>query len=599
MTGIFGCVSFSRDSKQFEEAIITSLDKRRGRKTKIYVDSRAIIGVQYNESPSDVYFLERGDFVIALLSSMITKGTTEKISRVLSNRAIDVLDEYSAVVYDKSHQRLWLSSDVFNIRKVYYLKENEVLFFSSSLRHLISVLLKLASNKIFLSSIDIEPLIFYIASGIFPPGYTLFSNVKKTLPGEKLIFNSSGKILHEEEFLNVSGIHVIFEEKIAEDLVFNTLLNSVCERISDYNKSVAVSLSGGIDSSLILSLLTRVYPREKIVGVHINVNPGENQSAELIADHVGIKLNNIDLPSDPSRLLDLFEEGLRLVEEPTTRSGFVSRFVALKNMASLSKVVFLGEGGDELFLGYSPELWTWDEKVYVRPLIKSHLMAKILTSTFSSLGDFGISKLRVLPACFYEDPILRYALSATILDLNLFSMLSMMFRINVSQLIVRKLEPIIKRAQSLGSDRETLSSRSYLLLFILPYSDVLMDENFASFFNVSLKLPFFDREATKLAFSLSRKLKLNDTTTKYIIRRMCENRKLIPAKILQSKQKLGFIQPEFFLQSEEVSLEIKDKLKILPLNSSVLSLLNQLIELPRANKVSLTLLTYFESLGLY
>jgi asparagine synthase (glutamine-hydrolysing) len=590
MTGIFGCISFSTDVKQFEDVIITSLDKRRGKKYEVYVDSRAILGVQYGDSTSNIHFLKKNDLVVTLLSSAFRETVTIDKS-VFSNEMLD-LDEYSAAAYDKKSQRFLLVNDVFNIRKVYYLKKNDVLFYSSSLRHLINFLKKV-SNRSFPLSIDMESLIFYLVSGSFPPGSTLFSEIQKTLPGERLYFNSNG-ITRIGRLLNVHDMHLISDERTAEDLIFNTLLNSVSKR-ANYDENIAISLSGGIDSSLILALLTKIYPRENIVGVHISLDARESQNAESIADFAGIKLIEKKLSSsEPNRLHEIVTECLHLMDEPTTRSGFVPRFVALKEIAQVSKVAFLGEGGDELFLGYVPELWIWDEKTYVKPIINTYL-TKISLALFSRFGDLGINKLRVLPSCTYSDSIRRYALSATILDLRTFFTIQSYIKLNVSELILRKLDPIVREAENLSFSKETLSSRSYLLLYMLPYSDILVDENFSSYLNVGLKLPFFDQNVARLAFSLSRELKLKNGTTRYIIRQMAEHKKLIPTEIIKSRKKIGFMQPVF--NHEEY--EIKDKLKNLPLENHIISLLGRVSELPKAADSVLILLDYFESLKLY
>lgn len=117
-------------------------------------------------------------------------------------------------------------------------------------------------------------------------------------------------------------------------------------------RSVAVPLSGGVDSTLIAKLVKEVKPDDcklYLVSMGFGHESDEVKEAESIAEEIGS--NTFEQIMVPNVLHDL-PKHIRIVKEPrwNTYFGYVVEYV--RNVCN-TKVIITGDGGDELFGGYS------------------------------------------------------------------------------------------------------------------------------------------------------------------------------------------------------------------------------------------------------
>ncbi|MCF8143922.1 MAG: hypothetical protein K9N21_08395 [Deltaproteobacteria bacterium] len=115
----------------------------------------------------------------------------------------------------------------------------------------------------------------------------------------------------------------------------------------------AVSLSGGLDSSIIAAIAKEYNPDLKLFTVAVQSAPGPDlENAKLMADFLGLKhyiyeiteSDIVDFVSDSIWYLESFDEDCI--------SGILSNYYASKIVKSHSNAVLVGEGADELFGGY-------------------------------------------------------------------------------------------------------------------------------------------------------------------------------------------------------------------------------------------------------
>ena len=133
------------------------------------------------------------------------------------------------------------------------------------------------------------------------------------------------------------------------DSIEKSICNNLEKKLEKYNENkISIALSGGVDSTLVLSLLRKIKPDIEIHAISIkfanSVDETINASkiaAEFNAEHHIIELDNY--------LLEL-PKAISMIKLPFWDLHW---YYVAKNAKSLSKILISGDGGDELFAGYT------------------------------------------------------------------------------------------------------------------------------------------------------------------------------------------------------------------------------------------------------
>ena len=115
----------------------------------------------------------------------------------------------------------------------------------------------------------------------------------------------------------------------------------------------AVSLSGGLDSSIIAAIAKKFNPDLKLFTVTVKSAPGPDlENAKLMADFLGMKINIYEITD--SDIADFISDSIWYLEsfDEDCISGILSNYYASKMIKEHSSIVLVGEGADELFGGY-------------------------------------------------------------------------------------------------------------------------------------------------------------------------------------------------------------------------------------------------------
>ena len=133
----------------------------------------------------------------------------------------------------------------------------------------------------------------------------------------------------------------------------SSIESSICRAIESnlesYNsKDASIALSGGVDSTLVLSLLRKTRPDLKINAVSIKFanSVDETPSAAKIAERFDAKHNVIELENYLSEL----PKAISIIKLPFWDLHW---YYVVKKSQTFSKILISGDGGDELFGGYT------------------------------------------------------------------------------------------------------------------------------------------------------------------------------------------------------------------------------------------------------
>jgi asparagine synthase (glutamine-hydrolysing) len=256
----------------------------------------------------------------------------------------DLRGMFAFAIWDAKNQVLFIARDRAGKKPLYYsVTRGGSLIFGSELK----VLLQHPDVE---REIDPKALDAYFTLGYIPDPYSIFKNVKKLPPGHYLTFSEGRLDVKQYWDFNFNPSESLREEDYLEELRF-LLDESVRLRlISDV--PLGAFLSGGIDSSTIVGLMARhsAQPVKTFsIGFHED-SYNELKYARMTAQKFGTDHHEFFVTPEICSVVD---ELAWFMDEPFADQATIPNYVVSKLAREHVKVVLSGDGGDELFAGYT------------------------------------------------------------------------------------------------------------------------------------------------------------------------------------------------------------------------------------------------------
>jgi asparagine synthase (glutamine-hydrolysing) len=261
---------------------------------------------------------------------------------------------FAIALWDKQERALYLIRDRLGIKPLYYGWQGGVFLFGSELK-------ALRAHPNFNAEIDRDALALYLRYTYFPAPYSIYQGIKKLPPGNLLCikFDQTQPVENIRAYWSVmeivaSGTQNKFygTDSDAVDELDALLRESVRLRmIADV--PLGAFLSGGIDSSLIVALMQAQSARPVktfTIGFHES-NFNEAVYAKEVARHLGTE--HTELYVSPNEAMDVIPKLPTLYDEPFGDSSQIPTYLVSKLAREHVTVSLSGDGGDELFGGYS------------------------------------------------------------------------------------------------------------------------------------------------------------------------------------------------------------------------------------------------------
>ena len=271
---------------------------------------------------------------------------TEVVLRAYGRWGVDAFRRlrgmFALALWDEQRQRLLLARDRFGIKPLYYYVAKNVFVFASELRALLAS--GLAPRQLSSAGVD-----SYLANGSVAAPITIVDGVKQLLPGHYLEVDESLG-LKEREFA-IAGCEQV---RLSRDEAVAVLRAELEESVRSHLVSdvpLGVFLSGGMDSSALVALMSRVgEQRPKTFSVVFDEAAfTEAPFSRVVAERFQTEHQEIRLSQ--KRLLEMLPEALAAMDQPTMDG--MNTFVVSQAVKEAGVTVALsGLGGDELFAGY-------------------------------------------------------------------------------------------------------------------------------------------------------------------------------------------------------------------------------------------------------
>jgi len=370
MCGILGAFGTGIDSDWVEKHLATLIRRGPDSRKAIRVDEFCALGAtrlaMVDPLPrSDQPFLRNKDsFVfngeiynykhlkdqIREKFSFETDSDTEALLaliKVNGSEGLGLVDGmFAFALYDQEAKTITLARDNLGKKPLYYVLHEGNLYFSSLQEPL----------KDFKGLIDAIALYEYLSFGYVIDPDSIHSQIKAVPPGELIEFSFDGervvRITKNERLITRSSV----QQKRSELELRSQVIESVEARIEGH-KNIAISLSGGIDSSVIAIALSELGVRGTAFSVRWPDSDkrrynDDSTRAQRIANQLKHDFIFVD-SFETSKLEDRIDLYLQIMEEPSSNSTGLSMIDLYAKMSEMGfRLALTGDGADEFFGGY-------------------------------------------------------------------------------------------------------------------------------------------------------------------------------------------------------------------------------------------------------
>lgn len=317
-----------------------------------------------------------------------------------------------------------------------------------------------------------------------------------------------------------------------EDKLVQEVRDAIFDSVKVHMRSdvpVGSFLSGGIDSSFIVSVAKQFHPNLKTFSVGFEHEGfSEVDVAKETADKVGVE--NFSAIISPEEYMNELPKIVWHLDDPLADPLAIPLYFVAKEAKKQVTVVLSGEGADELFGGYN----IYREPLSLKPFerIPSPLK-KMLLRVASAMPEGMKGKSFLMRGCTpLED---RYIGNAKIFEEGMKSKLLRQYDSNLSYCDVTK--PYFEESRSYSE----INKMQYVDIHTWARGDILLKADKMTMANsLELRVPFLDKVVFEAASKIPEELKTKNGTTKYLLRKAAEG--IVPEHVLNRK-KLGFPVP--------------------------------------------------------
>jgi len=257
--------------------------------------------------------------------------------------------EFAAVIADRRNRAMLAIRDRFGIKPLFYAVHEGDVFFASEVKALLALGVPARWNReaVFQEAFHFRPHSRSLFEGIYtvPPGHYAIAQ-----PGEVSLYP-----YWDQAFPTAAELAA--DDRSDEEVVrgFRTVLDDAVRERLVADVEVAAYLSGGIDSCAVLGLAQRHMDRpiRAFTLTFADALYDESAFARAQAEHSRASFHPI--PATPRALADAYSDAVWHAETPFVNGHGVAKFLLSRAVRDAGiKVVFTGEGSDEILGGYAP-----------------------------------------------------------------------------------------------------------------------------------------------------------------------------------------------------------------------------------------------------
>jgi len=496
-------------------------------------------------------YIEIREFLITKGYHFYSKTDTEIIAAAFDfwgKRCLQHFDGmFAFAIWDNKEQQLFCARDRFGEKPFYYYEDDEHFVFASEMKALWAMgIEKVVSKKMMLNYLTLGQV-----QNPSDKEVTYYENIYALAPSHYLLFellpfkyklNQYWK-LNKESKIDCSVKDAI--EKI------DFLLGSSIQKKLRSDVAIGTSLSGGLDSSTIAAYLaSKKINLTTFSATFPSFEKDESPFIQKITSK--FQLQNFAITPTADDLINDFEKVCYHQEEPFNSSSIFAQYKVFELAKQHNVPVLLdGQGADEIFAGYTKYIHWFLQEILSRHKLGQNLNQLKQLRKNNQPFTWGIKNhlaafLPAQAALLLERKDYKKTVHHPYVHPNFLAHLKGHQWDGVHRPIVTKLNDMLHfNITEIGLEE--------LLRFA--------DRNSMAH-GVEVRLPFLSHELVEFVFSLPSTLKIKEGFTKWILRKLVENK--LPTEITWRKDKIGFEPPQKnWMQTkrfEDFSMAAKQKL---------------------------------------
>lgn len=469
-----------------------------------------------------------------------SEGTARELLSLYLRRGIDGVCEtrgdYAAAVWDARESTLHLITDRFRVHPIFYYEDPEMVVFSSRMSGL------WACPFVLSKTIEPRAVVDIMALSAIPTDRTIFREVKKLPPGHVLTVRN-GQV-SVRQYWDIDFLHPdeAGERDLTEKLKAS-FEEAVAVRLSaDGGRSIGAFLSGGIDSSTVTGMMTRLT-KSSVKCFSIGFGEArfnEMEYARIAARHFGAEHHEYYVT--PQDTIEAIPKLLMAFDEPFANASAIPTYFCAKVAREHGvEVMYAGDGGDELFAGnerYGSQR-IFDYYTKLPGVVRNGLVKPVVTALadLTNINLFVLGKKYIRRASIpLPDRLYSYGLFSIIPPSELLTG-------DVWEAIGPDYNPYEPMRQHYLNARANTDLDRFLYLDLkitISDNDLFKVTRMTQAAGVDVRFPFLDHRLAEFAASIPAKIKMPGRDLRVFFKRAYSD--LLPTAIL-TKTKHGFGLP--------------------------------------------------------
>jgi asparagine synthase (glutamine-hydrolysing) len=466
---------------------------------------------------------------------------------------------FAFAIWDESRERVVVARDRLGIKPLYWLDQGGRFACASEIKALLPLLGR--------RDLDPEALANYLTFVAVPPPLTLIEGVFKLPPGSTMVISRSGPS-EPERFWDPLANRVRLDADQADwDGEFRQRLERSIERRMMSDVPVGVFLSGGVDSSTNVALMSRLVDEPVntfSIGFRDEPHFNEFHWARQVAERFGTRHHETEI--DAGDLWNVLPSLVHHQDEPIADPVCVPLYyVSRLAKDSGVTVVHVGEGADELLAGYPT--YATALRMTEGPWRRLRSLPGPVRGLIGAAGGRALERLpereihgEALRRAAEEDARLWWGGAVAFYERGLERLTTQSFRDQLNGDRPRDVVARINADATAAGARDELDRLIYQDLRLrLPELLLMRVDKLTMASSVEARVPFLDHELVEFAMTLPRDEKISrDGTGKAILKRVMAD--LLPQELLH-RPKQGFGAPVASWFRGELSGRVRDALR--------------------------------------
>lgn len=443
---------------------------------------------------------------------------------------------FSFALIDTTEHQLWLVRDRLGEKPLYYYHHDDSLIFGSELKALMAC-------PDFQKAINPDAVALLLKHNYIPAPHCIFLNTFKLEPAHWLRFD-----LNNVQQSPIKQCYwkpdLDWDSQLTQESLHQTLESLLDQVIADQMISDAplgAFLSGGVDSSTIVALMQK-QSRQPVRTFSVGFNvPGYNEAehAKAVAQHLGT--SHTEFYVEAKDALAVIPKLPEIYDEPFADSSQIPTFIVSQLARQHVTVALSGDGGDELFAGYSryPQ---YDQTFnHRRTGLAKQLLSRLPSPAMAFMTKYAKANQRPLPLALIEEKVMRYKKAFNSDNARDFYREQVSFWQDPCA-VVKGAKPIPYSLDRVQIRQDNISTFQWCDINSYLPDDILTKVDRAAMANsLETRVPLLDHRVVELSLRVPTTLNMRDGLAKTPLRKILYQ--YVPKHLIE-REKQGFAIPK-------------------------------------------------------